>query len=245
MSELLHFAEHRLQEGALIFLALVYTKRIFWLLKFPAGKERQAPTGAPDTTKWKGILYSWAIIGMPWVMESSRKNPFFYAQFVIFHLGVTLAIALSFIIPYAPGVLENGTVVLVFQAAIWAACAVGCIRIVRRIVSPYMRAISSPDDYFSLILLTVWFAFAGLSVPNRLDQGEGTLLAYFFLTAFFLMYVPFSKISHYLYYPFARFYFGRSMGHRGVFPIPTSVKPPAYKAAAPVQAEATATTTSR
>jgi len=131
MSGLLHFAEHRLQEAALIFLALVYTKRILWLLKFPAGKERQAATGSPDTTKWKGILYSWAIIGMPWVMESSRTNPFFYAQFVIFHLGVTLAIALSFIIPYAPGVLENGTVVLVLQAAIWAACAVGCIRIVR------------------------------------------------------------------------------------------------------------------
>ena len=182
---------------------------------------------------------------MPWVMESTRTNPFLYAQFVIFHLGVTLAIALSFIIPYAPGVLENGTVVLVFQAVIWAACAVGCIRIIRRIVSPYMRAISSPDDYFSLILLTVWFAFAGLSAPNRPDQGEGPLLAYFFLTAFFLMYVPFSKISHYLYYPFTRFYFGKSMSHRGVFPIPASVKPPAYKAAAPVQAEATATTTSR
>ncbi len=245
MSELLHFAEHRLQEGALIFLALVYTKRILWLLKFPAGRDRQAPTGSPGTTKWKGILYSWAIVGMPWVMESSRSNPFFYGQFVIFHLGVTLAIALSFIIPYAPGVLENGTVVLVLQAAIWAACAVGCIRILRRIVSPYMRAISSPDDYFSLILLTVWFAFAGLSAANRPDQGEGPLLAYFFLTAFFLMYVPFSKISHYLYYPFTRFYFGRTMGHRGVFPIVASVKPPAYKAAAPVQAQATATTTSR
>jgi len=244
MSGLLHFAEHRLQEAALIFMALVYTKRVLWLLKFPAGKERQAPTGSQNTPKWKGILYSWAIIGMPWVMESSRSNPFLYAQFVIFHIGVTLAIALSFIIPYASGVLENGTVVLVFQAAIWGACAVGCIRIIRRIISPYMRAISTPDDYFSLILLTVWFAFAGLSAPNRPDQGEGPLLAYFFLTAFFLMYVPFSKISHYLYYPFTRFYFGRSMAHRGVFPIPRSVKPPVYEAAAPVQAEATATTRS-
>jgi nitrate reductase gamma subunit len=242
MSGLLHFAEHRLQEAALIFMALVYTKRILWLLKFPAGKERQAPTG--NSTKWKGIFYSWAIIGMPWVMESSRSNPFLYVQFVIFHIGVTLAIVLSFLIPYAPGVLENGTIAFVFQAAIWAACAVGCIRIIRRIASPYMRAISSPDDYFSLILLTVWFAFAGLSAPNRPAQGEGAILAYFFLTAFFLMYVPFSKISHYLYYPFTRFYFGRSMGHRGVFPIPRSVKPPVYEAAAPVQAEATATTAS-
>jgi nitrate reductase gamma subunit len=245
MSGLLHFAEHRLQEAALIFMALVYTKRILWLLKFPAGKERQAPTGSRDTTKRKGILYSWAIIGMPWAMESTRTKLFNYVQFVIFHVGVTAAITLSFVIPYLPGLLEdNDTLVRTFQVVIWAACAVGCMRIVRRIANPYMRAISSPDDFFSLILLTIWFAFAALSAPNRPDQGEGALLAFFILTAFFLMYVPFSKISHYLYYPFTRFYFGRSMGHRGVFPIPKSVKPVLREAAAPVQAEATATTTS-
>jgi nitrate reductase gamma subunit len=221
MSELLHFAEHRLQEAALIFMALVYILRLRWLLKFPAGKERQAPTGSRDTSKRKGILYSWAIIGMPWVMESSRTRLFIYFQFVVFHLGVVAAIALSFIIPYFPGLLEKDiAVVRVFQTVIWAACAVGFFRILRRVFSKYMRAISTPDDYFSLVLLTVWFAFAGMSVPNRPDQGEWPLLAYFFLTAFFLMYVPFSKISHYLYYPFTRFYFGRSMGHRGVFPIP-------------------------
>ena len=44
-------------------------------------------------------------------------------------------------------------------------------------------------------------------------------MVYFIMTAFFLVYVPFSKISHYLYYPFTRFYFGRTMGYRGVYPI--------------------------
>jgi hypothetical protein len=44
------------------------------------------------------------------------------------------------------------------------------------------------------------------------------LYALFGLTTFFLLYVPFSKISHYLYYPFARLYFGRHFGRRGVYP---------------------------
>ena len=238
MSPLLHFAEHTLQEAALVFMAVVYTMRILWLLKFPAGKERQAATG--DSTKRKGILYSWAIIAMPWAMESTRTRFFMYLQFAIFHIGVTAAIVLSFIIPYGPGLLEGPGVVLGFQVLIFAACAVGVTRIIRRISDPYMRAISSPDDYFSLILLTVWFAFAGLAAPNRPELGETYLLVYFFLTAFFLMYVPFSKISHYLYYPFTRFYFGRSMGHRGVFPIPANVKPTNNNATAPVGAQATA-----
>jgi hypothetical protein len=81
-----------------------------------------------------------------------------------------------------------------------------------------MRAISSPDDYFSLVLLTTWFFFALLAVPNQTSGGEWHLLTYFILTAFFLVYVPFSKISHYLYYPFTRYYLGKTWGHRGVYP---------------------------
>jgi len=219
MSDLLHFSEHTLQEVALVFMGLVYTTRIIWLLRFGAGTERQAPTGAPSTTPAKGILYSWVNVATPWAMESTRRKWFLYAQFVIFHIGVTAAIALSFIIPYAPGVLESGALVACLQVLIGAAFVVGLVRIVRRAGSPYMRAISSPDDYFSLVLLTVWFFFAVLAVPNDSASGEWHLLTYFILTAFFLVYVPFSKISHYLYYPFTRYYLGKTMGYRGVYPL--------------------------
>jgi len=159
-------------------------------------------------------------------MESTRTNIFFWVQFALFHLGVVAAITLSFLIPYAPSLLQSRVVVWLFQIFIGAAFLVGCARMVRRVVNPYMRAISTPDDYFSLALLTVWFFFAGLAAPNDLARGEGPLLAFFFLTAFFLIYVPFSKISHYLYYPFMRFYLGRTLGHRGVFPIQRSSAQP-------------------
>lgn len=219
ISGLLHFSEHRLQEVALGIMALVYAIRIAWFLRFKVGRERQAPTGRPGTTITKGVLYSWANIAMPWAMESTRTKPLLYGQFVIFHLGVTAAIGLSFIIPYAPGWLEVAGVTEVLQVIIGAACLVGVLRIIRRMKDPYMRAISSPDDHFSLWLLTVWFFFAFLAVPNSTAAGEWHLITYFILTAFFLIYVPFSKISHYLYYPFTRYYLGRTMGYRGVFPM--------------------------
>ncbi|MFH1416856.1 MAG: hypothetical protein ABII12_01015 [Planctomycetota bacterium] len=219
MSDLLHFSEHTLQEVALGIMALVYTTRIIWFLRFKAGGERQAPTGSPRTTRRKGILYSWANVGMPWAMESTRRKSFLYAQFVVFHLGVTAAIGLSFIIPYWPALLESNLVVRVLQAVIGAAGVAAVIRMIRRVGDRYMRAISSPDDYFSLLLLTVWFFFAFLAVPNDISGGEGIMLAFFLLTAFFLIYVPFSKISHYLYYPFTRYYLGKTMGYRGVYPM--------------------------
>lgn len=219
ISNVLHFAEYRLQEVALGFMALVYITRIIWFLRFNAGRERQAPTGNGNTTVTKGVLYSWANIAMPWAMESTRTKPFLYGQFVLFHLGVTAAIGLSFAIPYFPGVLEVPAVVLLLRIIIGGAFLVGVLRIVRRVRDPYLRAISTPDDHFSLWLLTVWFFFAFLAVPNSTAMGEWHLLTYFILTAFFLVYVPFSKISHYLYYPFTRYYIGKTLGYRGVFPM--------------------------
>jgi nitrate reductase gamma subunit len=219
ISHQLHFAEHRLQEAALLFMACVYTIRLIWLTRYKAGKDRQAPTGMGNTNPRKGWIYSMANIALPWEMESTRKKPFIYIQFVFFHLGVVAAITLSLVIPYGPGLMEIPIMVTVFQFFIGAAFIVGVIRIIRRVSGKVLRAISTPDDYFSLILLTVWFAFAFMAVPNQPQAGETYLLTYFWLTAFFLVYVPFSKISHYLYYPFTRYYFGRSMGHRGVYPI--------------------------
>jgi nitrate reductase gamma subunit len=224
-SALLHFASHRLQEVALVFMAVVYSIRLYWLLQFKAGGDRQPRTGRFSTGPMRGAAYSLLNIAMPWSMESTRRNVFFYVQFTLFHLGVVTAIALSFVIPYGPSLLQNQVVVWLFQIFIGAAFLVGCYRMVRRFASPVMRAISTPDDYFSLALLTVWFFFGGLAAPNNIASGEGLLLTYFFLTAFFLIYVPFSKISHYLYYPFMRYYIGRTLGYRGVYPIQRPVQP--------------------
>ena len=225
MSNFLHFAQHRLQEVALGIMALVYTTRLIWMFRFKLGKERQATTSRRNTDRQKGAMYSLLNVAMPWSMESTRRKPFFYIQFVVFHLGVVAAITLSFVIPYAPGLLTPN-VVLLTQVLTGAACLVGVVRIVRRLSNPYMRAISSPDDYFSVLLLTVWFASATLAAPNNIAaQGETINLTFFLLTAFFLLYVPFSKISHYLYYPFTRIYLGRTLGHRGVFPLQRGPRP--------------------
>jgi nitrate reductase gamma subunit len=206
-------------------MGTVYILRLLWLFRYKAPKDRQPRTGLPDTSPRKGILYSWANIAMPWEMESTRTKPLLYVQFVIFHLGVTSAILLSFIIPYAPSVLEIGAVVILLQIIIGAAFLVGVRRIIRRFSDKYIRAISTPDDYFSLFLLTIWFFFATLSVPNYPRTSETVLLIYFWMTAFFLVYVPFSKISHYLYYPITRYYFGRTMGYRGVYPLRGTQQP--------------------
>ena len=201
MSESLRFVSDELQLMAMGFMAVVYILRIRWLLKYKASRDRQAPSENKAASSFRGIVYSWANIDM------------------VFHLAVAANIGMSIVIPYAPGLMKPMIVVRFLQILFAAASATGCYRMYRRISNPAMRLISTPDDFFSLGLLTVWSFVSIFAAPNRPDLGEGPLMVYFVMTAFFLVYVPFSKISHYLYYPFTRFYFGKTMGYRGVFPI--------------------------
>lgn len=214
MSDVLRLFENEVQIAALSFMGLVYLLRLAWIFRFPSRRTRTFPAGR----RASGVGYSLMNIAMPWAMESTRRKPGFYAQFVIFHLGIAAAIAATFIIPYAPGVFEIGAVVLLFQAVIGAAFLAGIIRLARRLANPVLRLVSSADDYVSLVLLILFLGAGVLAVPNRADGVEWPLIAFFGLTAFFLVYVPFSKICHYLYYPFTRYYLGRSLGHRGAVP---------------------------
>jgi len=195
-------------------MSTIYIIRLIWMFRFKAAKEITYGVGNPKV----GIAYSMMNVAMPWAMESVKRNWSFYAQFVIFHIGVAAAISATFIIPYWPELFAIEFVVRIFQLALGAAFAVGIIRFIRRITHPVMRLISTPDDYFSLVLLTAFFASGIFAIPNEYEVSEEPLIIFFIMTTLFLVYVPFSKISHYLYYPFTRYFLGKTMGHRGVFP---------------------------
>ena len=214
MSEFLRFLENEVQIAALIFMAAVYTVRLVWLFRFRSRKERTFAGGREAP----GIGRSLLRIAAPGPGETPRRGRLVHIQFMIFHVGVAAAIAATFIIPYAPRLFEARAVVLLFQAVIGAAFLVGLARLYRRIANPVVRAVSTPDDYFSLVLMILFFAAGVLAVPNEPARSEVPLIAFFGLTAFFLVYVPFSKIGHYLYYPITPYFLGRTMGHRGVMP---------------------------
>ena len=210
---------------ALVVMAIVYTLRIRWLLSFKLAKDKSAPGNPAQSDKKKGARHSLFNVAMPWSMESTRKPKgfVFYLSFVLFHLGVVAGITLAFVSTIAPDFLRVPAVGWTVMFFIVAALLVSLYRIGRRTLRPLMRLISTPDDYFSLIMLTVWFAIGAATqaylmgiwgVTNDIFQ-----IAYLYLTSFFLLYVPFSKISHYLYYPFTRIYIGRALGHRGSYPV--------------------------
>jgi len=210
---------------ALVVMAIVYTMRIRWLLSFNLAKDKSAPGNPGQSNKQRGARYSFFNVAMPWSMESTRKPKgfIFYISFVLFHMGVVAGITLAFVSTIAPDFLRVPVVGYTTLVFIVAAFLVSVYRIFRRALRPLMRLISTPDDYFSLIMLTVWFGLGACTQAYLMGiwgmTSETLLVAYLYLTSFFLLYVPFSKISHYLYYPFTRTYIGRALGQRGSYPV--------------------------
>ncbi len=219
-SNLLAIAEVAHWIGLAIMMT-VYTIRLVWLFRFAAGRDRQMKgERAADNAAVRGGIYSLMNVAMPWEMESTRKGLGFYLSFVAFHLGVTFGILMAFT-SAIPGLHSIPAVAYTFIGFVGLGFLVAVGRIVRRFSLPHLRLISTPDDYFSLFTLTAWFGFGVLAEASALGllQGDVWLAMFLFATTFFLIYVPFSKISHYLYYPFTRWWLGKTLGHRGSIPF--------------------------
>ncbi len=156
-------------------MGVVYVLRLVWLFRFRSIRERTFRAGSEKA----GVAYSLANVAMPWAMESARKRVGFYAQFVIFHLGVAAAIGATFIIPYAPQIFQMRPVLWIFRLAIGAAFVVGLMRLYRRLSNPAVRLISTLDDYFSLLLMILFFAAGFLAVSNNYQKAEWPLILFF------------------------------------------------------------------
>lgn len=136
---------------------------------------------------------------------------------MIFHIAVVLTIGATFLIPLVPQ-LMTPVISKIFMLFMGLAFLIGLRRIYRRATAPEIRIISSPDDFFAITLMTVFFG-VGFVTMYLWIQGypdTGWMWLFFLMTTFFLLYVPFSKISHYVLYPFGRVMFGQIFGGRGV-----------------------------
>jgi nitrate reductase gamma subunit len=211
LSPFSQFLVHRLHYAAFCFMVVLYAVKIRQLLAKPLAQEGTPPRGDHAG----GVRYSYALLATPWEMESQRRHWYRYLEFALFHLCMAVAIGVAFVMPFLHEAMATPAVVRGLEVAFGLGTLLGVSRLVRRLSNPLVRLVSSPDDYFCILLLTVWVASGVLCAAQT---SESALVVYFSLATFFLFYVPFSKISHYVYWFFVRYYVGRHFGHRGVFP---------------------------
>ncbi len=161
----------------------------------------------------RGVLYAFTLGMAPWEKESTRRHWVAYFRGIFYHLGIFMAFGVLFASPWL-SVIPLPIIWLAMLVTVVGA-VFGFAGIVMRLIEEDARALSLPDDYFSVLLssLFVALAFLSLLMPSALP-------VFYIVTAVILVYIPFSKIRHCVYFFYSKFFFGLSFGHRGVIGQP-------------------------
>lgn len=163
----------------------------------------------------RGVLYAFTLGMAPWEKESTRLHWLAYIRGIAFHVGTFVALAALFVSPWLeafPAWLKIAAAVVTGLGAIF-----GFAGIVMRRTEENLRVLSVPDDYASVALTSLFTALASVTLI-ALD----VLPIFYVVAAVLLIYLPFSKIRHCVYFFYSKFFFGRNFGQRGVIGQPRS-----------------------
>ena len=185
--------------------ALGLLLRMNEIMRRPFKNDLSRPRG--DTRR--GILYAFTLGMAPWEKESTRLHWFLYIRGILFHVGIFTPFGVLFASPWIDQFPQALKVVLVLVTG--AGALAGFAGIAIRLLGVNERALSIPDDYFSVFVCSLFItgAFVSLLAPAALPF-------FYLVTAFMGAYIPLSKIRHCVYFFYSKFFFGAHFGHRGV-----------------------------
>jgi hypothetical protein len=198
--------------GFLIGLALVFSIVVFsWRLRIYNQLTRPVDRAKPKGDVRSGVLYAYTTGMAPWAKESTRLHMLAYLRGVAFHLGIFLGLALVFASPWIhllPPVLRG---LLAMGAG--AGAVFGLIGFVMRLTEHNLKAVSTYDDLFAVLLVSLFLAMTALwlMIPEALP-------AFYLVSAVMLVYAPFSKIRHCIFFAYSRLFYGKFIGSRAVLP---------------------------
>ena len=161
----------------------------------------------------RAVLFAFTLGMAPWEKESTRIHWIAYLRGIFFHIGIFMAFGLLLASPWLS--LIPKWIIWLAAVATGLGAIFGFAGIFMRLNGPNERALSLPDDYFSVFLtsLFIMLAFVTLVWPVALP-------AFYVMTGLIGAYIPISKIRHCVYFFYSKFFFGMSFGRRGVIGQP-------------------------
>ncbi|MBD3219883.1 hypothetical protein GF314_01455 [bacterium] len=169
--------------------------------------DHSAPTGRRS----RGILYNFTAAMLPSHKESARHHPAEFLIGSVLHVGVLLGVlgfGITLVSPQQAPILPVVTGVILGISLL-----AGAVLLVRRLVSPNLKAMSSPDDFIAIVVtggflaLSILFAFERVAVAT-----------YFAWSSVLFFYLPLGKLRHCIFFFAARSDLGGRLGYRGTFP---------------------------
>lgn len=159
-------------------------------------------------------IFHWLV---PLGSVSLRRQPVFGIAFFVFHICLfvvpvflqahnsLLHLAFGFSLPSLPESLSD-ILTVVFLAA-------GVILLLRRLIKPEVRILTSAWDYFLLVLTCLPF-LTGFLAYHQIGPYREMLIIHLLSGEALLILIPFTKLAHIVLFFFTRAFIGFEMGTR-------------------------------
>jgi hypothetical protein len=189
--------------------AIIFVIGLIRLILATQHRPYQAELAPIKGSPAQGILYAFTLGMAPWAKESARRHWVAYIRGIIVHVSIFAAAA--FLIA-SPWLAQMPSPLRIFLEALFSIGAIlGLAGFGIRLSDPTMRLLSTPDDYFSLALVTLFLASGAVSAALI-----EFLPAFWIISGITMAYTPFGKMKHFLYFFYERVFVGLVFGRRGV-----------------------------
>lgn len=222
-SAAMYFVRGPLFYFSLLFFLAGLAYRVISVLALGWKKDRvpakKSKLGGAIVSFIKGVII-WPFI--PRISETAARNPVTYVAGGLFHLGlfVTIILGAAHMLVWK-SLLGFGWPTLPLPVVDWLA-AIGIIAMIvlflNRIWSPVLRMMSRLGDYLNLFFVFMPM-LTGFFLTHRLvARYEVIFTLHVFFVDLMLIWIPLSRISHFVFYFFSKARHGAQFARRGVKP---------------------------
>ena len=222
-TDVLEFARGPLFYACLLVFVAGMFYRLMRVLMLGWGNDRIKNKGSKAAgvvkTYLKGILV-WPFI--PWVKRTFDRNPVIYLAGGLFHLALftVLLLGTAHMLVWK-SLLGFGWPTLPLPIVDWLA-AVGIVAmiglLIHRIINPVMRLITGPAEWANWGVVFVPMVTGYIMTHHLFFRYEVLFSLHMLAVDLLLIWIPFSRIGHFMFYFFSRSIHGAEFGRRAVNP---------------------------
>lgn len=184
--------------------------------KVPA---RGSKVGGAAKSFLKGII-AWPFI--PWQKNTFTKNPVIYLAGGLFHMGLFVILILggAHMLVWK-SLLGFGWSTLPLPIVDWFAAATIVALVVlfiNRLINPVLKLISGPAEWLNLLFVFLPMVSGYIMTHHLWFRYEVIYSIHMLAVDWLLIWIPLSRISHFMFYFFSKAIHGADFGKRAVNP---------------------------
>lgn len=220
-NDVLSFARGPLFQVALLVFIAGMAYRLVHVIGLGWSKDHVRPKGSETKGVFmsflKGIII-WPFI--PWVKNTFKKNPIIYLAGGLFHLGLFVILILGTAHMLAwKSLLGFGWKTLPLPIVDWFAAVTIIAMVVlfiNRLINPVLKLLTGTAEWLNLLFVFLPMVTGYIMTHHLFFRYEVLYSIHMLCVDLLLIWIPFSRISHFVFYFFSRFIHGQEFAKHGV-----------------------------